>query len=53
LILFLSASVSSGLWGEEEREEEVELLLCGDREKVVFQFRNLMFTWIIFYISTS
>jgi hypothetical protein len=45
--LFFSVSVSSILWGEEEREEEAELLVCGDRDTLVFQLRNLMFTYII------
>jgi hypothetical protein len=44
LALLRSTSASSNLWGEEDREEEVELLVSGDSDTVVFQLRNLMFT---------
>jgi hypothetical protein len=44
LALLRSTSASSSLWGEEDREEEVELLVSGDSDTVVFQLRNLMFT---------
>jgi hypothetical protein len=44
LALLRSTSASSSLWGEEDREDEVELLVSGDSDTVVFQLRNLMFT---------